>query len=134
MAWFERQRKSKYTYVCNITVEYGRGYSIRDKIPSLYSMKANNELGFKLARHVLQNFIEHIDDESFVECKINEREEYDPSKMVCGMGRLVREYTFFILTEDIEKVEKGPVHIICAADDFPDEKSEFIKLIAEFAK
>ena len=134
MAWFERQQKSKYTYVCNISVEYGRGYSIANKQPSLYTMKANNDLGFSLARHILQKFIDNIDDDSLIECKLNEREGYDPSKMVCGMRRLVREYNFFILTDDIPKIEEAPVHIVCSANDFPDEKSEFIELLSRFAK
>ena len=133
MAWFDKSQnqENKYTYVARVEVDYGYGYSISNRVPKTYSMRAGN-LGFKFAKKLFKKLIEYIDDDTFVDLKKvdNNDSECNPANMRCGMVKLISEYNFFILTEDIEKVgTEDPVHIVCLAEEYPNEKAEFISIL-----
>ncbi len=133
MAWLNKTQNQddKYTYVARVEVDYGYGYSINNRVPKTYSMRAGN-LGFKFAKNLFRNLIAHIDDAAFVDLRKLDSADKDSnsSNMRCGMVKLVSEYNFFILTEDIEKVKTDePVHIVCLAAEYPNEKAEFISIL-----
>lgn len=137
MAWFNQSQsqKSEYTYVAEIEVDYGFGYATDKKIPKLFSMRANADLGFKFAKKLFKKLIDNIDDNALVDFKIDyENGVYDPAKMHCGKARLKEYYCFYILTEDIDKIDSEPIHIACVAEEYPDEKADFINIIRAFSR
>ncbi|MBR4110272.1 MAG: hypothetical protein IKK43_01105 [Clostridia bacterium] len=134
MAWFNKSNEeNKYVLVTTILKErYGRFGDIKTN----YSMKyrPRTEISYDKVDAVLKKFIEKIDDESFVTLREFEREPYDSANAVVGGPvRGCNGFYFYILKEDISKIETDePIHVLCMADAFPDDREEFLDMVKLF--
>lgn len=134
MAWFNKStEENKYVLVTTILKErHGRFGDIKTNYSMKYRPRA--EISYDKVDAVLKKFIERIDDESFVTLREIGHAPYDSSNaIVGGPVRGCDGFYFYILNEDIPKLETDePVHIVCEADAFPDDKEEFLDVVKLF--
>lgn len=134
MAWFNKpQEESKYLSIARIVEErHGRC----GEITTDYSMRYEGKIPHEKVDAVIKKMLERIDDESFVTLREIKQvpDPYRNNHIIFGTpARVYKGFYFYVLKEDIPKIETDePIHIVCEADEFPDDKEKFLEIVKLF--
>lgn len=134
MAWFNKpQEESKYLSIARIVEErHGRC----GEITTDYSMRYEGKIPHEKVDAVIKKMLERIDDESFVTLREIKQvpDPYRNNHIIFGTPtRVYKGFYFYVLKEDIPKIETDePIHIVCEADEFPDDKEKFLEIVKLF--
>lgn len=133
MARFDSKKKSKYVLVTRLFKELRESAG---NVDVYYRMQNSKAIPHDKVDLVLDKMLDEFDNQDLVVFKKSKTKQNCYDSLSARYGGPVNScitFNFYLLREDIPKIETDePIHVLCVADEFPDDKEEFLEVLSMF--